>query len=121
MSGTFLLPLPTHHLSLPVKGLSQLWGGGGGPLGLIHIKLHFGLGDIQNHRFIFLGGVKGVERVEITIFDFLECWGYEGPIRAYGSGGVIKAPFQFLEWWGMKAPFELFGVVGYCRPHWLFG
>ena len=57
-----------------------------------------------------------MERGEIPIFDFLECWGYEGPIRTFGSGGVMKAPFEFLEWWGMKAPFELFGVVGYCRP-----
>ena len=62
-----------------------------------------------------------MERGEIPIFDFLECWGYEGPIRTFGSGGVMKAPFGFLEWWGMKAPFELFGVVGYCRPLDLLG
>ena len=57
-----------------------------------------------------------MERGGITIFDFLECWGYEGPIRTFGSGGVMKAPFEFLEWWGMKATFELFGVVGNESP-----
>ena len=94
--------------------------GGGGPLGFTYINYILGPGDKQNHRFICLGGGKGVERGEIPIFDFLECWGYEGPIRTFGMMvhespirifgmvGVLSTPFDFYPGW---SSYEVFGII----------
>ena len=79
-----------------------------------------GWGDIQNQRFIFLGGGKGVERGEIPIFDFLECWGYEGPIRTFGSGGVMKAPLEYWNGGVLSTPLDFWdgGVLSTPLDFW---
>ena len=61
-----------------------------------------------------------MERGGITIFDFLECWGHESPLRTFGMVGVLPTPLDFWEDGVLSAPLNCWdgGVLSTLLAFW---
>ena len=96
-------------------------GVGGGPLGLLHMKIHFwGGGIYKTIGFFFLEGEREWRGVGIPIFDFLEWWGHESPVRTFGMVGVLPTPLDFWEDGVLSAPLDCWdgGVLSTPLAFW---